>query len=487
MGYEIVYCASCQTQVRGGEFEKRIAIRVEDLAYCVKCAPDVLKSLPPARVDEILGRVATPPPIRKGSTSRIAKIQSKTSGRLKAQTAAAAPAPPAPPPQRNGLLIASAAGAVVLVGVAIVVLSSGEPAPETPEKPGGPRLPQPQAQIAKPNSVENLASVQALVDLEQLAASPADPLEILIRCDEIKSLVRGTPQEAKWKAIQGQATAAKKVKDADQSITLGLEQVRSLRKYDVRYARQAEIEQLLARVKAMGGPRQAEVQAAIDDYAKDVAEAKLRFKDLVAWYRFSIAERLGADDSGCGNNSISVEGVSWNGSFPDGGGGVRFGGSGVIGIPVPVRGDFSIAFWIRTRQEAVGDKQWFEGPGLVDAEVPGVVDDFGTALLRGKFAFGVGNPDVTLLSKTQINDGRWRHLAATRDSRTGEMKIYVDGQAEGTMSGPKGPRSAPNRMTIGGLQTGTLMLVGEIDDVRLYARVLPDTEVASLARRSNGR
>jgi hypothetical protein len=375
----------------------------------------------------------------------------------------------------------------VLVGLGIVFLSSGDPAPESQEKQAGPRLGQPQAQVAKPNPVENLASAQALVDLEQLAASPAEPLEILIRCEEIKSIVRGTPQEAKWKVIQGQATVAKKVKDADQSVTLGLEQVRSLRKYDVRYARQAEIEQLLARVKAMGGPRQAEVQAAIEDYAKDVAGAKLRFKDLVAWYRFSIAERLGADDSGCGNNSISVEGVSWNGSFADGGGGARFSGSGMISIPVPAREDFSIAFWIRTLQAAVGDKQWFEGPGLVDAEVPGVVDDFGTALLRGKFAFGVGNPDVTLISKTQINDGRWRHAAATRNSRTGEMKIYIDGQGEGTMTGPKGPRSAPNRMTIGGLQTGLLMLVGELDDVRVYARVLPDAEIASLARRSDGK
>ena len=488
MGYEIVYCASCQTQVRGTDLEKRAAIRVDDLSYCARCAPAVLKTLPPERARELLGRAPTPPPIRQGSTSRIAKVQSKTSGRLKAQRAPAAPAPapPAPPP-KNGLLVASAAGVAVLVALVVVALSSGNSAPQKEEPRPGPLPKERSPQVARPGGPgESLAAAKALAELEVLTARPADPLEILIRCDEIKSLVRGTPQEAKWREIQVQATAAKKVRDAEQAVTMGLEQVRSLRKFDVRFVRQAEIEQLLATVKAKAGPRQADVQAVIDDYAKDVAEAKLRFRDLVAWYRFSIAERLGADDSGRDNNSLSVEGVQWNGSFPDGGPGARFSGGGGIAIPVPVRQDFSIAFWIRTRQAPVGDTQWFQGPGLVDAEVPGVVDDFGTALVRGRFAFGVGNPDVTLLSKVAINDGRWRHAAATRDSRTGEMKIYLDGELDGAMTGPQGPRNAPTRMTIGCLQTGTLAFVGELEDIRLYSRVLPDQEVAALARRRDG-
>ncbi|HLY09897.1 MAG TPA: LamG domain-containing protein, partial [Planctomycetota bacterium] len=484
MGYEIVYCASCQMQVRGADLEKHQAIRVDDLAYCTKCAPAILKSLPLERVDEVLGRVPSPPPLRKGSTSRIAKVQSKTSGRLKAQPAAPPP-PAARPSPRKGLLIASGAGAAVLVVLVIIVMSSGGSAPAPREK--ATDLPrQAPVPVDRPKPAETLAAAQALVELEQLAASPVDPLEVLIRCDEIKSVVRGTPQEAKWKAIQDRATEAKKIRDADQAITLGLEQVRSLRRFDVRFEKKAEIDRLLERMKSMGGPRQGEVQKVIEEYSKDVAEAAVRFKDLVAWYRFSIAERLGRDDSGRENNSISADGVSWNGSFPDGGAGARFSGSGVIAIPVPVREDFTIAFWVRSRQAAVGDNQWFQGPGLVDAEVPGVVDDFGTALLRGKFAFGVGNPDVTLISRTPINDGRWRHAAATRDSRSGEMKIFVDGVAEGSMSGPKGPRSAPNRMVIGGLQTGALSFVGEMDDVRFYSRVLPDAEVAALAQRKDG-
>jgi hypothetical protein len=488
MGYEIVYCASCQMQVRGADLEKHVAVRVDDHAYCAKCAPAVLKTLPPQKADEVLGRIPSPPPIRKGSTSRIAKVQSKSSGRLAAQppapSSARASGGKPPPPAKKALLIGTGAGAVVLVAlVAVVAMNSGGSAPEPKER----ETPKQGAGPAKPKPAESLEAAKALAELEILSGSGADPLEVLIRCDEIKSVVRGTPQETKWREIQARATEARKVKDADQTIVRGLEQVTSLRKYDVRFDKRKEIESLLERMKQMGGPRQAEVQRVMEDYKREADEAAVRSKDLVAWYRFSIAERLGADDSGRENNAISVGGAALNSSFSDGGPGARFSGSGAIAIPVPVREDFTIAFWIRTRQAPMGTSQWFEGPGLVDAEVPGVTDDFGTGLLRGKFAFGVGKPDLTLSSRSDVTDGRWRHVAATRTSRSGEMQVYVDGVPEGIATGPKGPRSAPNRMTIGAVQTGTNPFVGELDDIRIYSRVLPDAEIASLARRKDGK
>ncbi len=474
MGYEISYCASCQNQVRGADLEKRLAIRVDDLAYCPKCAPGVLKSLTPQRADEVMGRV--PPPIRKGSTSRIPKVQSITSGRLKAQPAAPPPtARKQAPPDRKPLLIVTAVGAAVLVVAVIVMMMNSGPSHETP-----PPIPVPAKKAEKP--LDTFAASKALADLDQLLASSADPMEILIRCDEIKGVVRGTPQEARWREIQARATEAKKGRDADQAIAMGLEQVRSLRKFDLRFEKQGEIHNLLDRMKAMGGPRQAEVTKLKEEYAREAKEAEARFRGLAAWYRFSIAERLGADDSGHANTASSTQGVSWNGNFPDGGRGARFSGSGVVIVPVSIRDDFTIAFWLRTRQNPIGNLQWFEGQGLVDAELPGIVDDFGTALLQGKFAFGVGNPDTTLRSRSVINNGNWHHVAATRESGSGKMAVYVDGAAEGTTTGPTGAKSLPNRMVIGGLQTGANLFVGELDDVRLYTRVLTADEIRGLAK-----
>lgn len=485
MGYEIVYCATCQSQVRGTDLEKRLAIRLNDQAYCAKCAPEVLKTLPPQRADEVLGRVPSPPPVRKGSSSHIRKVQSKTSGHLKAQPAAAAP-PPALPPSapRRGLLLGAAAGAAGLVALVVVFMTSGGPAPEPKGKEAAPPPQPPTAAASRPRSGDDLAASTALIDLEQLAATATDPFEVLTRCEEIAPVVRGTPHEAKWRAIRERATEAKKVRDADRAITLGLEQVRSLRKFDVRFEKKAEVERLLDRMKAMGGPRQGEVQAVADEYAKEAAEGTARFKDLVAWYRFTLAERLGADASGQGNHASSAEGVSWNG---DSNPGAHFSGKAALAIPVSVREDFTISLWVRTRQPGVGDTQWFQGYGLVDAEVSGEVEDFGTALLRGKFALGVGKPDATLVSRSEINDGRWHHVAGTRNSNSGEMKVYVEGASEGAMTGPKGPRTAPPRITIGGLQTGLLTFEGDLDDVRIYARVLPAEEISSLARRKDGK
>lgn len=48
--------------------------------------------------------------------------------------------------------------------------------------------------------------------------------------------------------------------------------------------------------------------------------------------------------------------------------------------------------------------QWWSGNGLVDAEVENGVNDFGISLLGQKIAFGLGPNDVTITSKSIVND-----------------------------------------------------------------------------------
>ena len=90
----------------------------------------------------------------------------------------------------------------------------------------------------------------------------------------------------------------------------------------------------------------------------------------------------------------------------------------------------------------------------MDGEVSGVVYDFGTPIVGNKFAFGTGNPNLTLTSLTAVNDGNWHHVAATRNSGTGLMKIYVDGIEEATGTGSTGARTHPPFLRLGSLQTG---------------------------------
>jgi hypothetical protein len=104
---------------------------------------------------------------------------------------------------------------------------------------------------------------------------------------------------------------------------------------------------------------------------------------------------------------------------------------------------------------------------LVDGEIGGVANDFGVCLADGRIAFGIGNPDVTLLSNSSVNDGVWHAIAVTRSGS--EMKIYIDGVENASRNdGPTGVRQV-NNLRIGMQATGANgSLSGQIDDVRFY-------------------
>jgi len=162
---------------------------------------------------------------------------------------------------------------------------------------------------------------------------------------------------------------------------------------------------------------------------------------------------------------------------------LRFNGtSDYATIPRLVQMDWTIAFWVNTTASA-GTGQWWAGEGLVDGEVAGVVDDFGTAQVGSNAAFGVGNPDTTITSTTPINDGQWHHVGATRDGISGQMQLFVDGVLQADAMGPTGPKTSPPNLRLGSLQTGVVngFLGGVLDEVRIYDRVLGPWEIGALA------
>jgi hypothetical protein len=138
-----------------------------------------------------------------------------------------------------------------------------------------------------------------------------------------------------------------------------------------------------------------------------------------------------------------------------------------IDIPNALTGDFTICFRLKTTERAGELGQWYFGRGLVDGEIGGVANDFGVCLADGRIAFGIGNPDVTLLSNSSVNDGVWHAIAVTRSGS--EMKIYIDGVENASRNdGPTGGRQVTN-LRIGMQATGANgSLSGQIDDVRFY-------------------
>ncbi len=184
------------------------------------------------------------------------------------------------------------------------------------------------------------------------------------------------------------------------------------------------------------------------------------------------------DVSGNGNHG-AVSGATWNvgGQIN---GCLSFNGiNNYVQISNVVSSDFSIAFWVKTTQTA-GTGQWYYGAGLVDGDVFASVNDFGTVLVGGKFGFGIGNPDTTIVSSNSINDGAWHQCVATRVQASGIMNIYVDGMLQATGTGNANLLTASANLRFGQIASGGGYFNGLLDDVQIFYRALGNNEVTAL-------
>jgi hypothetical protein len=196
------------------------------------------------------------------------------------------------------------------------------------------------------------------------------------------------------------------------------------------------------------------------------------------WPLDATSGMVAVDATGDGYNG-TVSGATWN---PNGivNGCLSFNGvNNYVQITNPVGNDFSIAFWAKTTQTA-GTGQWYNGAGLVDGDATGVANDFGTALVGGKFAFGVGNPDTTIVSTSPINDGNWHEFVATRVQATGVISLYVDGNLQATGTGNVNALNASSILKFGQIASGGGSFNGSLDEIKIFNRALGNNEVTAL-------
>ncbi len=159
-----------------------------------------------------------------------------------------------------------------------------------------------------------------------------------------------------------------------------------------------------------------------------------------------------------------------------------------VNVTRPVTDDFTIEYWVKTTQTGTSGGMWYSGVGIVDAEVGGGNNDFGTSLNGSKLAFGVGNTDYSIISNAIINDGSWKHIAVTRTKATGALAIYIDGALDitGTCSN-LGSLSAPSFVRLGGMQTAVNYFNGSLDDIRFWNTVRTQAQiVANMNKELNG-
>jgi len=152
--------------------------------------------------------------------------------------------------------------------------------------------------------------------------------------------------------------------------------------------------------------------------------------------------------------------------------------AGQTAEPVPLPdfggGKYTFTAWVRTKRDgSIFAKTRARGAWVRDGKA--------LFLRGGRVCFDIGWTGA-VNGRTRVADGKWHHVAFSGGV---PQRIYVDGKldAEGRLE--KRPDVAGSVLKIGWTSTnfprGNAGLVGEIDDVRLYDRVLTDAEIRAAA------
>ena len=199
------------------------------------------------------------------------------------------------------------------------------------------------------------------------------------------------------------------------------------------------------------------------------------------------------------NSATDIGGSGYNGTlsgvtatpnrFSNAGAATAFSGASSTGtlpagLITAVQNDFSMGYWFKTSMVAATSAQWYGGNAMVDAEVCGQTNDWGTALIDGgKVALGIGNPDITIKSvSATYNNNAWHFVTVTRNASAASIALYVDGTAVASTTGTNtASLSSPSLLGLGRNPCAASgAFTGSLDDIIFYNRALSAAEVTSL-------
>ena len=219
---------------------------------------------------------------------------------------------------------------------------------------------------------------------------------------------------------------------------------------------------------------------------------------IVARFNFEDTNAPGMDSSGLGNDA-NCGGGDGTTNYPDifstdaavGSHARDFLGHSFICFTPPagsftnlanaLSGSFSVSAWVKTTQSVNDDNAPAEaGANILFAEDVNTNSTMPLALTGSKAAFSVNDHNgttTTVHSLTSVNDGQYHQLAVTRNQASGQLKIYVDGNLEGSATGSTDPLYINSIIALGGYFN---YYTGLLDDVQIYSGVLDEAEVAGL-------
>lgn len=209
-------------------------------------------------------------------------------------------------------------------------------------------------------------------------------------------------------------------------------------------------------------------------------KSKFIYTDVAAYFDATYHTGTGStwsDLSGNGNNITLVNSPTWNS-----GGWFTFNGTTQWAyMPRVIQDDYTIIMWIRCTGSGTD-------LGLLSASEyasPGFNNTFYTMINQGSIRIQVENNTGSVLnfaSPAAYNNGIWQHVVITRTKSTGVVNMYVNNVLVGTNTGATTSLNATALISIATLwlaSRNSNYFGGDISYIKLYARVLSDTEVSS--------
>ncbi|ROO88264.1 RHS repeat-associated protein [Actinocorallia herbida] len=203
----------------------------------------------------------------------------------------------------------------------------------------------------------------------------------------------------------------------------------------------------------------------------------------VAWWKLDqTTGKTVHDDSGTGFTAAAGTGVTWADSAAalDGTANATIATNGPV---VDTSQSFSVSAWVKpntlTGAQTIASQDGARQSGFVLKYEPSV----------GKYAFlrantDTDNPSVwsSAVSTTSAAVGTWAHLVATFNAADGSMKIFVNGQQQGTATAAT-PFNGTGQFVVGRAKWNGYLVDyanASIGNVQAYNRTLSGTEVTKL-------
>jgi hypothetical protein len=106
--------------------------------------------------------------------------------------------------------------------------------------------------------------------------------------------------------------------------------------------------------------------------------------------------------------------------------------------------DFTVEFWMKANPGdntagSCGPDSWYFGNVIIDRDVFGGGDhgDYGIVLCNRRIVVGVeraNNGSKGVTGTTIVDDGQWHHVSFTRRASDGQIRLFVDGNIQGTLN-----------------------------------------------------